>query len=88
MNWENMQVSMQSKYRLNTEAAVHRTKWLFCRLFYRLFPEEQPSVESYFSAVTGFAILLKQYPTTCVFVKTFQNFQNRYFYVTPLDGCI
>ena len=41
------------------------------------FPGKQ-LVESYFSTVTGLAILLKQVPTTGVFVKTFQNFYNRY----------
>ena len=35
-------------------------------------------VECYFSTVTGLAILLKQDRTTGVFVKTFQNFQNKY----------
>ena len=44
-------------------------------------------VESYFSTVTGLEILLKQNLTTDVFVKTFQNFQNIYFYVTRLGGC-
>ena len=32
-----------------------------------------------FSTVTGSATLLKQDPTTCVFVKTSQNFKSRYF---------
>ena len=40
-------------------------------------------MESYFSTVTDLAILLKQDPTTGVFVKTFQNFQNGYFLLTP-----
>ena len=30
---------------------------------------------------------LKHNPTTGIFVKTFQNFQNKYLYVTPVDGC-
>ena len=46
-------------------------------------------VEYYFSKVTGLlsAILLKQDPTSSAVVKTFQNFQGRYFYITPLDNC-
>ena len=36
------------------------------------------AVESYLGKVTGLAILLKQDPTTGIFVKTFQNVQSRY----------
>ena len=43
-------------------------------------------VESDFSIVTGLVILLTQDPTIYVFMKTFQNFQNSCFYVTPTDG--
>ena len=37
------------------------------------------AVDSCLGTVKGLAILLKQDPTTDVFVKTLQNFQNRYF---------
>ena len=36
-------------------------------------------VESYLNKITGFAILLKQNPTTGVFARAFKNFQDRYF---------
>ena len=42
-------------------------------------PRKTTVVESFFSTVTDLATLLKQDPTTGVFVKTFQNFQNIYF---------
>ena len=60
------------------------TEWLFYR-FWKI-ARKATVVESNFSTVTGLVILLKQDPTICVFMKTFQNFQNSYFYVTPTDG--
>ena len=66
-----------SKYRLITAAAVQVTEWLF--FSFRKIPRRATAVESYFSTVTVLAILLKQDPTKGVFMKTFQNFQNRYF---------
>ena len=53
------------------------TEWLFYR--FRKILKKSTALESYFSTVTDLAILLKQKSTTGVFVKTFQNFQNRYF---------
>ena len=50
------------------------------------FPGKQ-LVESYFSTVAGLAILLKQVPTTGVFVKISKIVITDIFYVTPLDGC-
>ena len=41
--------------------------------------QESNRVESYFSTVIGLVILFKQDPTTSVLVRTFQNFQNKYF---------
>ena len=59
------------------------------RLFYRFWetPRKGTSLESYFSTVIGPAILLKQDSTKGVFLKNFHNFQNKYDYVPPLDGC-
>ena len=51
---------------------------LFCR-FWNIPRKAQ------FSKVTALSILLKQDPTTDVFVNTFQN--SNIFHVTPLDGC-
>ena len=53
------------------------TKWLFYR-FWKIL-KKATTVESYFNTVTGLVVLLTQDPTTCVFVKTSQNFQNKYF---------
>ena len=53
------------------------TKWLFYR-FWKIL-KKATTVESYFNTVTALVILLTQDPTTCVFVKTSQNFQNKYF---------
>ena len=49
-------------------------------MFYRFLEilMKATAVESYFSTVTGFTILLKQESTQGVFMKTSQNVQNRY----------
>ena len=72
------------KYRLITEAGngLQVMKWLFYRLC--KIPRKTTAVESYFSALTGLAILLKQKSTTNDSVKTFTT---DLFYVTTLNGC-
>ena len=75
-----------SKYRLITAAAVQVTEWLF--FSFRKIPRRATAVESYFSTVTVLAILLKQDPTKGVFMKTFQNFQNRYFLSNTFRGLV
>ena len=55
------------KYRLITETSWSQvTEWLFYR-FWKI-PRKATAVEFYFSAITGPVILLKQGPTTGVFV--------------------
>ena len=59
------------QYTLITEALIH-TQRNECSENFGKILGKQP-VESYFSTVTDLAILLKQDPSTGVFVKTFQN---------------
>ena len=76
MNWKNMQASLQIQisYRNSCSQVMELLFDRFCKNLRKV-----SAVQSYFSTVTGLAILLKQDPTTGVFVKTFRNFQNRYF---------
>ena len=76
MNWKNTQVSMQIQTNYRSSCAKV-TELLFYR--FRKIPRKATAVESYLSRVTGLTILLKQDPTTDVFMKTCQNFQNRCF---------
>ena len=46
---------------------------------FQKIPRKAIAVESYFSTVIGLAILSNQDFITGVFVKTFQNLQNKYF---------
>ena len=54
--------------------------WNECSTDFGKFQEKQLR-GVLFRTVTGLAVSLKQDPTTGVFVKTFQNFQNAYFFV-------
>ena len=73
MNGNNRQVFMQIQTYYRSSCS-HVKKYLFWKI-----PWKVTVVESYFRTVTGLAILSNQEPTTGVFVKTFQAFQNTYF---------
>ena len=59
-------------------ANIDLPEWLFFKLCKS--PRKATTLESYFHAVTDLAILLRQDPTTGVFMESFHNFENRYFY--------
>ena len=67
-------MQIQTNYRSSCSRA---TEWLFYR-FWEI-NRKTTALEPYFSTVTDLATSLKQNPTRSIFVKTFQNFQNRYF---------
>ena len=61
-------MQIQNNYRGSCSEITERLLYRFCKL-----PRKATAMESYFSTVTGLAILLKRDPTMGVLVKTFQN---------------